>query len=273
MRFLSIVLLLVTMPGCGSGTQPAKSPAEEASGAKTPEADFRQDHSLAPGIIVLESVKPQQRDESSAVRYGLTRADLERLISTLPGIQQAIPVSTTDRDVCHGDKSAAARVVGSTRGLDHVFQLEIARGRFFTDSDKGGNVAVIGADVARKLYPVENPVGKNIHIGDHVFRIVGQTKAGKTPLQPPQGITTGTDSDVYIPMLTMRQRFGDRLTASEPESRRVDEVELNQIWIAVTNLPDVDKTAEIIRSLLEKFHGTRDYSITLGTRQPAQGAE
>jgi len=267
MRFSSIVLLLVTMPGCGSGTQPAKSPAEKASGAKTPEADFRQDHSLAPRIIVLESVKPQQWDESTAVRYGLTRKDLERLISTLrPYIQQAVPVSTTDRDVRHGDKSVAARVVGSTRGLDHVFQLEIVRGRFFTDSDEGMKVAIIGADVARKLYPVENPVGKNIHIGDHVFRIVGQMKGGKTSVQPPRGITTSTDSDVYIPMLTMRRRFGDRVTASEPESQRVEGVELNQIWVTVTNLHDVDKTPEIIKSVLEKFHGNRDYSITLGTR-------
>ncbi len=289
MRISPIVLLLFAMLGCDSGTQPAKphaesggnqaqqqkvatpekqaaSPAPKTPPAKTPDADFHQDRSLAPRMIVLESVKPLQRDDSSAVRYGLTRKDLERLISTLPNIQQAVPVSTTNRDARHGDKTIAARVVGSTRRLAHVFQLEIARGRFLTDRDRGTMVAVIGTDVGGKLYPVENPIGKIIHIDDHFFRIVGQTKARKTSLKLPRGIKTSTDSDVYIPTMTMRQRFGDRVTTSRPGSRQVEEVELSQIWITVTNLHDVDDTAAIIKSLLEKFHKNKDYSITLGTR-------
>ena len=201
----------------------------------------------------------------------MTHKDLERLISTLPNIQQAVPVSTTDRDVRHGDKTVATRVVGSTRGLDHVFQLEIVRGRFFTDRDKGKKVAVIGADVGRRLYPVENPIGKIIHIGDHVFTIVGQTKARKTSLKLLRGIKTSTDSDVYIPTLTMRQRFGDRVTTSRPGSHQVEEVELSQIWITVTNLHDVDNTAEIIKSLLEWFHKNKDYSITVRALRGARG--
>jgi len=290
MRLSPLVLIVVAVLGCGTGTQPGKpsagsggnqalpqkvaaskkqpvkTPAEKAPTTKTPDADFHQDRSLAPRMIVLESVKPLQRDDSSAVRYGLTRKDLERLISTLPNIQQAVPVSTINRDARHGDKTIAARVVGSTKGLAHVFQLEIARGRFLTDRDRVTMVAVIGTDVGRKLYPVENPIGKLIHIDDHSFRIVGQTKARKTSLKMPRGITTSTDSDVYIPTMTMRQRFGDRVTTSRPGSRQVEEVELSQIWITVTNLHDVDDTAAIIKSLMEKFHKNKDYSITLGTR-------
>ena len=83
------------------------------------------------------------------------------------------------------------------------------------------------------------------------------------------GEASGATSKIpKISMLTKEpaREITQRVTTSGPGSHQVEEVELSQIWITVTNLHDVDNTAEIIKSLMEKFHKNKDYSITRGTR-------
>jgi putative ABC transport system permease protein len=71
------------------------------------------------------------------------------------------------------------RLVGASLDYERLFEVNIERGRFFTsDEIEGGrNVAIIGFEVAKALFPkVENPVGMYVKIKNLRFTIVGVVK-------------------------------------------------------------------------------------------------
>jgi putative ABC transport system permease protein len=81
---------------------------------------------------------------------------------------------------------------------------ELADGRFFTDLDDlhRRNVAVIGSDVVKRFFPNEDPVGKNIVIGNESFEVIGTM----APRKAFPG-DNGTDRVVKIPYLTFKKMY------------------------------------------------------------------
>jgi putative ABC transport system permease protein len=144
--------------------------------------------------------------------------------------------------------------------------LRMDRGRFLEDrdSDRRDNVAVIAAETANQLFPYEDPRGKSVRIDGEFYTIVGQT-AERTPSAAIGGSLEGRDYnfDVYIPLATFRVRVGDTVLTARAGSREGEIVELSQITLTVSDIEEVEATADVVSLLLEKFHKNQDYSITV----------
>ena len=69
--------------------------------------------------------------------------------------------------------------------------------------------------------------------------------------------------DVYIPLETLRARIGDMVLTSRSGSREGEVVELSQITVSVADLDQVDQTADIIRTLIEKYHPNEDVKVVV----------
>ena len=69
--------------------------------------------------------------------------------------------------------------------------------------------------------------------------------------------------DVYIPLETLRARIGDMVLTSRSGSREGELVELSQITVSVADLQLVDQTADIIRSLIAKYHPIEDVKVVV----------
>ncbi len=69
--------------------------------------------------------------------------------------------------------------------------------------------------------------------------------------------------DVYIPLETLRARIGDMVLTSRSGSREGEVVELSQITVSVADLDLVDQTADIIRTLIEKYHPNEDVKVVV----------
>ena len=67
------------------------------------------------------------------------------------------------------------RVIGGSEGYAAVQGWAVAQGRGLSplDERRGLKVAVIGADIAQKLFPTESPLGKMIRVGPYRFQVVG----------------------------------------------------------------------------------------------------
>lgn len=80
----------------------------------------------------------------------------------------------------------------------------IKYGRFITEADlnNASNVAIIGFDVVDKLFPNEYPVGKDIIIDKHQFKVIGIFER--------EGEAFGESNDNFalIPMTKMHQIYG-----------------------------------------------------------------
>jgi putative ABC transport system permease protein len=83
-------------------------------------------------------------------------------------------------------------------------QYSIELGRNFTGSDTelARPVAIIGQDVARKLFPSESPLGKQIRTADHAYLVIG-TFASKGSM-----FGQSEDAIVMVPLTRFLSDFG-----------------------------------------------------------------
>ena len=226
---------------------------------------------LGANNIIALSVKPAQQSSSNAARsffleYGLLRDDYKRIVSNIPGIEQAVPMREIKKEVRFGARTVEARVVGCTPEYFRLNHLTMARGHFLADrhGNPPENVAVLGAETARTLFAYENPIGRSIQIDRDFYEVIGETQL-RDPTAAIGGSLSSQDYnlDIYIPLSTLRIRIGDMVFTSRSGSREGEVVQLSQITVSLPNLDRVDETSEIIRSLLEKYHPNKDVGVVV----------
>ncbi|MFQ6609769.1 MAG: ABC transporter permease [Fidelibacterota bacterium] len=94
-------------------------------------------------------------------------------------------------------------VLGATAGFFSTNVATIAEGRDFNQNDenRNGNVVVLGMDIFEELFPFEDPIGKEVRIGNNKFTVIGV-------LNPLPGFSfESPDNMVIIPITTYQKIF------------------------------------------------------------------
>jgi putative ABC transport system permease protein len=131
-------------------------------------------------------------DDLEALRNGMKLAD------TIAGEM------ATFADVRHGnDLSEDVRIIGATPTFASIRDIDVSNGRLLTDIDEAhrAGVCVIGTDVANKLFPGTDPVGKEIRAGQGQYTIVGVATPKGNVLGQPQ------DNFLMVPLGTYRKEW------------------------------------------------------------------
>lgn len=222
--------------------------------------------------VIVRTKQPNEgseEDANSRVKtYGLLRADYRRIVENIPNIRRAIPMRELKFELRLNDRTADAKLVGCTEDYLELNRLEIARGRWLANRDRGEKVVVLAADTARRLFPYENPIGRAIWVGSEFYTVIGQTK-DRTASAAIGGSLDSRDYnlDAYIPIKTLRQRVGDlvmkRVGGGTGFNFVGEDVELSQITVEVNRIEEVDETAQIIETLLKKYHEEEDYAVVV----------
>ena len=221
--------------------------------------------------VIVRSVKPPQQSTGAGsgmfMEYGILRDDFSRIMSNLPIIQEAVPMRELRREVRNGDKTAEARIVGCTSEYLSINRLTMEAGRFLSDSDNNPpqNVCVLTSDTARALFPLEDPLLRAVQINQDFYRVIGVT-ASRDPSAAIGGSLDSQDYnfDIYIPLETLRIRIGDMVFTSRSGSREGEIVQLSQITLTVPELEMVEPAADVVKSLMEKYHaGKKDYGVVV----------
>jgi putative ABC transport system permease protein len=217
--------------------------------------------------IIVRSVKPTGDEKKMQARgdipsYGLKRDDIERF-KTIPSVRTITPTREFLRDVRYLNLNMDARVVAVMPEHQDLTNLKLAEGRFINDLDNSKmiNVCVLGADVAEKLFPYINPIGRSVRIDDnHYWRVVGVAER-RGESKPTSGETRNFDTEVYIPFVTDKVRTGEVLIYYKAGTFQAEKLQISQATIGVDELDQVKPTAEIIQCLLEQYHPDKDYTI------------
>lgn len=100
-----------------------------------------------------------------------------------------------------------------TSDLEKVVNFEIEKGRYFSPFEymSGSNVAVLGAEIAERLFEKNDPIGKEVTLAGHKARIIGVLKK-----EGQGGISlSNVDQITIIPLnfgryfINMKNRFVD----------------------------------------------------------------
>ena len=126
---------------------------------------------------------------------------------------------------------------GDTASVKDVYDLPMASGRWFTETDDEhhATVIVLGHDTAEELFPVENPLGKEINIEGRLFEVVGTLAEVKSVFG---GGKNPDDNRIFFPLTTFR--------TLHPE--------IKDHWISVkaTSHAEMPKAIDEIRELLRR---------------------
>lgn len=100
-------------------------------------------------------------------------------------------------------------VRGVTANIGDMDVEEPATGRYVTDSDDShrSQVTLIGADVANRLFPGVDPLGKELMVDGRPFEVVGVAKPLGTVLGQAQ------DNFIYMPIQTFLKIYGSNQQA------------------------------------------------------------
>jgi putative ABC transport system permease protein len=129
---------------------------------------------------------------------------------------------------------------GDTASVKDVFDLPMSTGRWFSEADdeRRATVIVLGHDTAEELFPIEDPLGKEINIDGRLFQVVGTMAKLKSVFG---GGKDPNDNRIFFPLRTFK--------TLHPE--------LKDHWISVkaTSHDDMPKAIDEIRELLRRRRG------------------
>ena len=189
---------------------------------------------------------------------GLSLADTKAISEIVPGVKGVAPQSEAKLDAMFEDKSSKATVIGVTPEVTNILNYRMDKG-IFIDMDhyeRQLKVCVLGANIARELFSYEDPVGRNIKLGDQWFEVAGVLKT-KALFTETIGELAARDlnNDVYIPLST----FGKRIPKSN-----VLLSELKQVAVKLESSGRLLESADIIKSILTRRHfNNDDFSIII----------
>lgn len=228
-----------------------------------------QIESLGASNIIVRTVKPPSEETEGmrgALTYGLTRKDMEQISETFTTIDEVIPVRELRQRFSYRGRIIDGRLVGCTPAYKDVIGLQMARGRFLQASDSINlhNFCVLSAEVAERLFPFENPLGKAVRLEGQYYVVVGVCKP-KGPSAAIGGSFAAQDysRDVYIPIETLWSRIGDIVFTRRAGSMETEEVQLSQLTLRVKDTKYVIPTGELIQTVLEKNHEMADFGVTV----------
>ena len=201
-------------------------------------------------IIVRDKALTKKELEEVRAKFsqGLSLQDAEAILAILPTVEKVAPQAEIEVEAKYEDKSNKITLVGVTPDFQSVVSFIPDRGAFLTDDQyaKDLRVCVLGADVARTLFPVDEPIGKQVKLGDQWFEVVG-TMGNKALFTETVGqlAARNLNQDVYIPLSTFLRRFTKEEKLASP---------LNQLTVRIQDSSRLMESAAVIRRLLERRH-------------------
>jgi len=136
----------------------------------------------------------------------LVLEDAKAIAEQVPSVKRVAPQITLSEVVQAGEVSSTSSIAGVTPEFLPVRQFEVAQGRFFStgDLDSASNVAVVGPDLATKLFGNRSALGRQLRIRNQPFEVIGVLE--------PKGAVFGQNQDenAYVPLTTMVSKLSGR---------------------------------------------------------------
>jgi len=216
--------------------------------------------------IIIGSVKPPNLESSASeqqqgiLRYGLLHADVRRLRSNIPNVRRCVTVHRTLKFGYRPGRNLRVNVIETEPTYADVARIQMVNGRFISAADMLRKKAhcVLTESLARRLFPVTDPVGKTIRLANEPFTVIG-VLAQLPPALAGEGGEGG--ANVIVPLTAGRMRFGETSIMFGTGGGTSELVEVHQVILQMADEQAVLYGAKIARHLIARFHEDEDYEI------------
>ena len=127
-------------------------------------------------VVWAELIRTSEK--AQPLSYELTLGDIQAVKETIPGVTKAAGTSDMQMSVVAGGVVRPVTLIGVTDGYREIRRLIVLRGRYFDqlDMESRSKMCVITPELAKQLFGMDNPVGRDLHVGELIFTIIGVFK-------------------------------------------------------------------------------------------------
>ncbi len=226
---------VIAMVGVGQGAQRYTSEQLQALGTNL--------------LFVLGGSGDARRTALLPNTLTLSDADAIAKIST---VKEVSPQIVNQSLVSYRSTAARSSVVGVVPAFGVVRNFQVAQGRFVNapDLERNAKVAVLGSQLAGRLFGDRSPLGESVRLNNISFRVVG--------VMEEKGAAAGNNQDdaAYVPLTTMANLIAGR---NSPLG-----ITLGSITVAAQDDASVDIAEYQIANLLRlrhKLSGVDDFTV------------
>jgi len=231
--------------------------------------------------IIIRTIKPPEdkiadTGMSSMKEYGLTYDDAERFRNTIPNVKVVVPSRRIVEEAWFYNRKVAVEVIGTIPWYMEIKPIELKRGRFLESLDlrHQQRTCVVDEAVYNELVIFDDLMNADIKVSEDYYRVVGIVTAigvqesmgsgnGTAESSAGEGDTGGVIGNVYIPLTTVKQRFGEINLQFTSTTQQIEKVELQEITVQVSADDLVLPTQAVLEEMLSKHHKKKDYQITV----------
>jgi putative ABC transport system permease protein len=174
----------------------------------------------------------------SATDRTITPADVAA-VAALPAVVAVAPHQSIESlTVASGRNQANTFLEGVTADFARIQNQQAVQGRLLSDTDIafGRNVALIGLDLAARLFPGEPALGRTIRVGSREFEVVGvQNRRGRLADE-------NLDNRIFIPLPVLTRA----ILGGGPNTVHLD--------VLVQGESDIEPTITAIEDTLSEGH-------------------
>ncbi len=236
-----------------------------------------------------ENSGEEEESSSAEVRKkyspGLTLKDAENIARVIPTVEKVSPEIVYPVLAVRKGKKTNAELTGINNNFFELFNLTLQEGVLFSEiqSEKGDPVCIIGPTVSVKLFPDENPLGKQLKCGNVWLRVIGVLQGVKTDKKAESMGVSDYNSKVFTPLKTVLMRYKDRSLVNQSsfeggqifrmggmtmyvsnDANKVGEHQLDKIVVQVKETKDLAATNKLIEQILNRRHqGVKDFEIKI----------
>lgn len=148
--------------------------------------------SLGPNVLFVLPGNRETQSLSFDQPRTLVLADAEAVATQVPTVSTVAPEVNSRELVNYRNRNTNVNIVGTSPEFLPVRNFDVDLGRFFTELDikRNNQVAVLGADLAERLFGNVNAIGQQLRIKDVTFQVVG--------VMEPKGSNLGVDYRSFI---------------------------------------------------------------------------
>jgi putative ABC transport system permease protein len=132
-----------------------------------------QIEAVGSNLVWVELLK--RPGKTQPLSHELAFGDLEAVRATIPDLTATAGFNDMVMTVIVNGQERPVRLIGVTDGYQAIRRLVVFRGRYFDGEDFEAHtkVCLITQDLAQRMFGLENPIGREIRMGDLTFTVVG----------------------------------------------------------------------------------------------------
>jgi len=180
-----------------------------------------QIEAMGSNLVWVEMIKTPEK--AQPLSYEINTDDLAAAKAQITDAQVVAGFNDLPMAVVVNGRTRPVRLIGVTDGYQQIRRLIILRGRYFdfADMESRSKVCLITKDLADRVFGVENPVGRQLRMGELTFTVIGVFRERAETF----GLSELQKESVIIPFSLMKYYTGtDVLSTLQLQTGGADKV-------------------------------------------------